>query len=187
MRKEKAAKIGRKRRKGRLIAIGIIAAVAIGVGFAVYNYAQHPPRNANFGAVGSEHEHAAFKLFINNVEPIDFAQNQYQVKSRYIHFEANNGALVHRHATGVDIGFLFESFGMKFDNNCFTLDNGTSYCNDGDKTIKFYVNGVRNQMYDKYVLEDGDRILITYGNETPEQIDAQLNTLELITVPAQQP
>lgn len=183
MGKEKAAKIGRKRKKGQLIAIGVITAIAIGVGFGIYNYTQHPPRTTGFGALGSEHEHAAFKLFINKEEPVNFGQSQYQIKSPYIHFEDNNGAIIHRHATGVDLGFLFESIKMKFDSKCITLNNGTSYCNEGDKTLKFFVNGVTNDMYGKYVLKYGDKILITYGNETQKQIEGQLRTLDLISIP----
>lgn len=186
MGKNKAAKIGRKRKKGQLIAIGVIAAIAILAGFGIYNYTQHPPRTAGFGVVGSAHEHAAFKLFINNEEPVNFGQSQYNVMSSYIHFEDNNGAIIHRHATGVDLGFLFESIKMKFDDHCITLLNGTSYCNEGDKTLKFFVNGVRNDVYGKYVLKDQDKILLTYGNETQEQIEGQLRTLDLISIPVKQ-
>jgi hypothetical protein len=186
MAKDRAARLGKKRRKGQLIVIGVIAAIVIGIGFGVYNYMQNPPRSQGFGAVGSAHEHAAFKLFINNEEAVDFSLPQYQVKSRFIHFEAGDGNLVHRHATGVDMGFLFESFGMKFDNQCVTLTNGTSYCNDGENTLKFFVNGARNDMYDKYVLKDGDKILLSYGSESDEQIRGQLNVLDLITVPVGQ-
>ena len=186
MGKQKVAKIGRKRKKGQLIAIGVIAAIAVGIGFGVYNYTQHPPRTTGFGALGSAHEHAAFRLFINNEETVNFAQSQYQVKSAYIHFEDNNGVIIHRHATGVDLGFLFESLKMKFNDHCIALNNGTSYCNEGDKTLKFFVNGVRNDMYGKYVLKYGDKILITYGNETQEQIEGQLRTLDLISIPPKQ-
>ncbi len=35
-----------------------------------------------------------------------------------------------------------------------------------DKTLKFIVNGVKNDSYDKYVLNQGDRIALSYGNET---------------------
>jgi len=187
MRRDRAAKFGKKKRKGQLIAIGIVAAVAVGIGFGVYNYMQNPPRSTGFGALGSAHEHAAFKLFINNEEPVNFGLAQYQVKSRFIHFEDSNAVLIHRHATGVDLGFLFESFGMKFNDQCFTLVNGTSYCNEGDKTLKFFVNGVSNNTYDRYVLRDGDRILLSYGSETEEQIQQQLNTLIIITIPTGQP
>ena len=48
------------------------------------------------------------------------------------------------------------------------------------------MNGARNDMYDKYVLQDGDKILLSYGSESEEEIRGQLNTLELITVPVGQ-
>jgi hypothetical protein len=185
MHRERAA-IGKKKRKNQLILIGIIAAVVIAAGVGLYGYAQNPPSTAKFGPVGSAHEHAAMKLFVNNVEPVDFSQSQFQVKHRLIHFEDNNAVIIHRHATNIHLGFFFETLGMKFNSQCITLPNGTSYCNEGDKTLKFYVNGVRNDMYDKYVPEDGDLILISYGSETEDQIKQQLNTLGLVSVPTGQ-
>ncbi len=187
MRQKKAAKFGKKKRKGQLIFIGIIGAVVIIIAFGVYNFVQNPPRSAEFGAIGSTHEHAALKLFINDEELVDFSKPQYQLRSRFIHFEDNNGVIIHMHATGVDQGFLIQSVRMEFDDQCIILSNGSEYCNDGDKTLKFFVNGVRNDLYDKYVLKDGDKFLITYGIDAEEQIKAQLNTLDLIPVPVEQP
>ncbi|MFQ5941567.1 MAG: protein-disulfide isomerase [Nitrososphaerales archaeon] len=187
MRKQRASKLGKKKRKWQLIAIGIIAAVAIGLGYGIYNYIQNPPRVTGFGAIGSAHEHAAFKLFINNEELVDFSLPQYQVKSRYIHFEDENGVIIHKHATGVDLGFHFEAIGLNFDDECIIIGSGNIYCNEGEKTLKLFVNGLRNDMYDRYVLNDGDKILISYGNETEEEIEAQLNALDLLLIPPRQP
>ena len=181
MRRDKAAKIGRQKRKSQLISIGIIAAVAIAIAYGVYTYTQNPPRTVNFGAVGSTHEHAAFKLFING-QSIDFSQPKYQVKSQYIHFEGGDGNTIHKHATGVDIDFLFETIGIKFTSECLTMDNGTQYCNEGSNTLKFFVNGGRNNMYNNYVLKDNDKILISYGAEEQQQIDEQLKTVESLAI-----
>jgi len=177
VRRERAARIGKQRRRSQLIFIGIIAAVAAVIAYGVYSYIQSPPRTANFGAVGSTHEHAAFRLFING-QAVDFSQPKYQLKSQYVHLEGGDGDTIHKHATGVDIGFLFETMGMKFTNVCFTMDDGTKYCNEGNNTLKFFVNGVRNNAYDKYVLKDNDRILISYGSEEQQQIDEQLKAVE---------
>lgn len=183
VRRERAAKIDRRKRRSQLIFIGIIAAVAAGIAYGVFSYAQNPPRTANFGAVGSEHVHAAFRLFING-HAVDFSQAKYQVKSRYIHFEGGDGNTIHRHATGVDLGFFFETLGMRFTSECFTMDDGKQYCNGESNTLKFFVNGARNNMYNNYVLNDGDKILISYGSEGQQQIDEQLKTVGgLITKP----
>jgi hypothetical protein len=99
-----------------------------------------------------------------------------------VHFENGDGDAIHKHATGVDIGFLFETLGMKFLSECITMDDGTEYCNDSNHTLKFFVNGVRNDMYNNYVLNDGDRILLSYGSETQEQIDEQLRAVEILSI-----
>ena len=54
------------------------------------------------------------------------------------------------------------------------LDNGTQYCNDGDRTLKLYVNGKRNALYGDYEFNDLDRILISYGSDNETVITAQL-------------
>jgi len=181
VRRDKAVKISRQRKRSQLIFIGIIAAVVAVIAYGVYAYTQNPPRSANFGAVGSTHEHAAFKLFINN-QTIDLSQPKYQLQSTYIHFEGGDGDTIHKHATGVDIGFLFETMGMKFTSECFTMDNGTQYCNEGTNTLKFFVNGVINSMYNNYVLKDNDMILISYGAEEQQQIDEQLKAVESLAI-----
>ena len=180
MRRDRA-KIGRKKRTSQLIFIGIIAAVAAGIAYGVYSYTQNPLRTVNFGAIGSAHEHAVFRLFING-QIVDFSQPQYQLKNRYIHFEGSDGDTIHKHATGVDIGFLFETLGMKFSSECFTMDNVTQYCNEGSNALKFFVNDGRNDMYNNYVLKDNDQILISYGAEELQQIYEQLKIVESLTI-----
>ncbi len=181
--KDKAAEIARKKSMYKFIAIGVIAALIGIVAALSYAYYMHTEagksRTAAFGPIDErEHVHAVFKLYIHGKEPVDFSQAKYQLRTPYIHFENNNGFIIHRHAANVDIGYLFESMKMKFTKDCFTLDNGVSYCNDGKNTLKFYVNGVLNDKYDKYIIQDGDRILITYGSEDEEQIREQLKAVD---------
>jgi hypothetical protein len=181
VRRERAAKTDRRKRRSQLISIGIIAAVAAGIAYAVYSYALNPPPEAAFGALGSTHIHSAFRLFIHN-QTTDFSQPKYQVKSQLVHFENGDGDTIHTHATRVHIGYLLKSLGITFTSECLTMDNGEKYCNDGTNTLKFYVNGVRNSMYDKYEMKDNDKILLSYGSQTQEQIDAQLKAVDDLAI-----
>lgn len=181
--KDKAAEITRRKSMYKFVAIAVIAAI-VGIA-AVVSYAYYMRTEAErsritaFGPIDErEHVHAVFKLYIHGKEPVDFSQRKYQLRTPYIHFENNNGYIIHRHAANVDLGYLFESMKMKFTKDCFVLDDGKSYCNDGTNTLKFYVNGVLNDQYDKYVIRDGDRILITYGSEDEEHIREQLNSVD---------
>ena len=57
---------------------------------------------------------------------------------------------------------------------CFIFPDGRQFCDNEDYRLKFFINHIEKQSIYDYVLEEGDRILITYGNETPEQIEEQL-------------
>jgi hypothetical protein len=37
-------------------------------------------------------------------------------------------------------------------------------------------------MYDKYEMKDNDKILLSYGSETQEQIDSQLKAVDDLTI-----
>ncbi len=177
---KKKPQVKKERTRGQYIGMGLIAAVAVAIGIAAFMYVQNPPETAQFGAVGSTHKHAVMLVMINGKQAIDFSEPKYQVRSNYIHFEGRDGYNIHMHATNVNLGFLFETLGMEFTNECLTLDNGTSYCNDQTNTLKFYVNGKENDAYGNYVFRDGDRMLISYGPEDPEQINRELDILENI-------
>ena len=164
-----------------MIIIPVIAAiVAIGVAAAVM-----APRSTagGFGALGSAHEHAVFEVRLDG-QPIDFSQSKYQVKSQFIHVENNDGTTLHKHSTGVPIGEFFRSVNMNIDeaNSCFVSDEGTRYCDDGEKQLRFFVNGSEVSSVANYVLKENDKILIIYGNETDEQIQAAIDGLNTVEV-----
>jgi len=44
--------------------------------------------------------------------------------------------------------------------------------------LKYYINHQQVPQINDYVIEEGDRILISYGNEDQDGIDAQLAELD---------
>src|SRR5918995_2001560 len=135
--------VTRKRRNRNLMIIVPAVIVLLGImAYAVTVYSGNTERpGQNFGALGSEHVHAAFAVKING-EKLDFSQEKYQVKSQYIHVENNDGNTLHRHATDVPVGEFFASLGMNVTDSCFTLENKTSYCSNGNSNLQFYLSGV---------------------------------------------
>lgn len=130
---------------------------------------------SGIGPLGSIHEHADVKIYING-KAIDFSQRKYQVTTSFIHFEDGVGDVVHIHATGLTIGHLFKSLGGDLNNNCLVFE-GQSYCNENDKTLKFYVNGKQSNEFDNRIIHDLDKYLISYGNENEPEIHNQLNSI----------
>ncbi len=127
------------------------------------------------GALGSAHLHADVKVYING-KAIDLSQQKYQLKNSFIHFEDGIGDVIHVHATGLTIGDMLKSLGIDFSNDCIVVEEN-SYCSDGNKKLKFYVNGQLNNKFDNYIIKNLDKYLISYGSENEEEMQNQLNSV----------
>ncbi len=166
--------------RSKLITYGIIAGIAVGIGYTVYIAIESP---SPIGAIGSAHHHIAAGIYING-EPLDLSEGKYQVQNRAAHFEDGDGNIVHKHATGVSMGFFLNTLGITFDDSCLFLDDGRQFCDNDGKTLKFYVNGAENELYDQYLLSDNDRILVSYGDENDEQINEQITNIQSVELPS---
>jgi hypothetical protein len=176
--------ITRKKRIKNLktIILPIIAAIVIIAGISIYVSSQNTLSVAGFGSLGSAHQHAAFLVKVNG-QNIDFSQPQYQVQSDYIHVENGDGTTLHRHATNVTFADFLKSVKMDIDkkNNCLTFTNGTEYCDDNNK-LRTFINGNSTGSISDYILNDNDRLLVIYGNETDEQIANALDEVNKIKI-----
>lgn len=135
----------------------------------------------NFGPYGSTHIHADFKLYILG-KPLDFNSPKYQVMEALTHVENNDGDMIHVHATCITLGYFFKSLGFGLTDECLALDTGNKYCNLGEATLKVYLKNRGSdweQIYypSNYVIQDLDRILVTYGPEDDNQIKEQQATV----------
>ena len=147
------------------------------------------------GEYGSDHAHAAITVFVDG-EQLNFGLPQFQISSRYIHFENNNPYLIHRHATGVPLEMLFASFGVKITPDCIMLNYDESadiktgkFCTGQNQSLVFYVNG--DEYYSdisQYVLEHNDRILVSFG-DTKSVLKhlSYLESLKILDIPKKTP
>lgn len=139
------------------------------------------------GQYGSDHAHAAIVVFVDD-EQLDFGLPQFQLSSKYIHFENHNPYQIHRHATGVPLKMLFASFGMKITRDCIILNHDESvdiktsrFCTEQNQSLVFYLNGEKYYSdISQYVIEQNDRILVSLGD--PESISKQLSYLESLRI-----
>jgi hypothetical protein len=180
-REDYAAKISKSKRKNSLMATAILVLIALIVGYAGFVFVTSdtnaPGAPPGAGKLGDEHIHASILVRIFG-DKFDFSVPTYQIKSSWIHFEESDGTTVHRHSSGVELGYLFDTINIGIDNKCYIFPDGRQFCSNEDYSLKYYINHkLVNDVYD-YVFEDDDRILITYGSETPDQIEIQLRELD---------
>jgi hypothetical protein len=175
----------RQKRKNMLIGIGVLAVIVVIVGYAAWTFIEKSSTDPLSGPPGAgplndEHEHAGILVRIHG-DKFDFALPAYQVKSPYIHFEGQDGNTIHRHASNVPLGFLFSSIKIDVSDDCFIFPDRTpehTFCTNEDYSLKFYVNHQKVSGIADYVINEDDRILISYGNQNQTQIDDQLRELD---------
>ena len=102
---------------------------------------------STIGILGSAHIHADFKVYINE-KLIDFASQNYYMKSSFMHVDNNQNkqdasGVLHMHATGVPLWIFFKSVGINTTN------------------LNLYVNGKLNPEGINYVFNDEDKLLLT--------------------------
>ena len=138
-------------------------------------------KSANIGASGSQHIHADFKIFING-NPINFADDKHYMKSNIIHLDNQQNkedasGLIHMHATGVPFWYFLKSIGIDLGKECITLEYQQKFCNSTDKKLRFFINGKEHPDIGNYVFRDLDKILVSYGDETEEELIKQINSV----------
>ena len=167
-------------RMRNLKALGILSMIGVIVSFACYEFITStnnvPGAPMNAGKLGDEHIHASLLVSIFG-DKFDFSTPNYQVKTPWIHFENQDGDTIHRHSTGVELEFMFNSMKIALDENCFVFPDGRQFCNNDDYSLKFFVNQQQIKDLRTYVVQEDDRILITYGDEDQLDIDKQLAEL----------
>jgi len=184
-REDFAAKRSREKRKSNLMIAGVIGIVAVIVGISAYNFvtmgANVPGSPPGSGLLGDEHEHAAILVKIFE-DKFDFSSPAFQIKNTWIHFEGRNGDIIHRHSSGVTMGYLFGTLGLGLTDECYIFGDGREFCTNNDYSLKFFINHEQVQSILSIVPKEGDRILISYGSQTSEDIQKQLLELDGINI-----
>ena len=176
-----ATKHSAEKRKNTLIAIAVLSVIAVIVGYSVFLFltmtetAPGGPENA--GAMGSAHDHTGILVKIFG-DTFSFDGPAFQIKSPWIHFEGRDGSTIHKHATGVTLGYLFDSLSIGLDDQCYVFPDGKSFCTNEDFTLKFFINEEPVTDINDYAIDEGDKVLIIFGAETPEEIDGYLLQLQ---------
>ncbi len=179
-REDFVAKRSQQKSKNTLLAVGILGLIGLIVGYASFTFvtmeSNAPGAPPGAGKLGNEHEHASMLVRIFG-DKFDFSATTYQIKSSWIHFEESDGNTIHRHSSGVTLNYLFESLGIGIDENCYIFNDGRQFCTNEDYSLKYFINGDRVNSINDYVVQNDDRILISYGSETEVQINQQLDEL----------
>lgn len=123
----------------------------------------------------NQHVHADIRVVVAG-EAVNFSETRFQSSveqplTEFIHFHDGNGNVVHLHASGVPLSYLFKTFGGFLNQTCLQVAEGEPlHCvdgpdtlNSGRNTLKFYLNNQSVSDLSTYPFKDLDQILISFG------------------------
>ena len=120
---------------------------------------------------------ARFAIYTNGTKRI-FTAPMYHNLSKNVYIEASDPSIVHVKKDGVTWMIFFMTLPFKLNKDCLTTGTNETFCATKNATLKFYLNGARNDKLLFEKIKDGDWALISYGVENEEQIKSQLNSLK---------
>jgi len=129
---------------------------------------------------------AAILVMIDDLEFL-FYTAPYQMQDPYIFFSGGDGNTIHRNHEDATIELLFNSMDIGLDDQCYVFPERTGYASDhfcvnDDYSLKYFINGKPVSGILDYIIQNNDRILIIFGNETDEQIREYISQLNLIVI-----
>jgi len=131
------------------------------------------------------HWHADFALFMDGqqfkFDDPKFISTEDEEKSAYAHIHDPRHTVVHVHYTGTTWQEFFDILGFDLNDRstvtgavggpaCLTMPDGTKHCDGNGKTFKFIVNGVKVDGVATLDITDLDRVLISYGPESFDDV-----------------
>lgn len=122
--------------------------------------------------------HASFLIYTDGLKR-NFSNPKYHNQSPTVYLTKENPGTIIVKKANTTWGDFFNTLPMKLEPDCLTTGDGEKLCTNNEKTLKFYINGQKspNFVYEK--INDGDRALISFGNENDLEIQKQIEQIPL--------
>lgn len=127
--------------------------------------ATNTPKNVDYTA--------GFAIFTNGTFRV-FTATMYHNLSEDVFIQKDNPNIVHVKQSGTTWDDFFKTLPFKLSKDCLTTGTKQTFCTNEKGTLQFYLNGKREEDLLSKEIQDGDKALITYGNENERQIENQL-------------
>lgn len=168
-----------------------MAAVVLMIGAGAVYYINQPDSFLNTTPTASEqvfkkddiepsnsvgvNEQASFAIFTNRTFRV-FTASMYHNLSEDVFIESKNPNIIQIRKS-VTWNDFFKTLPFKLTKDCLTTGTGQTFCNGQNGTLKFYLNGQSDPDALDKLINQGDKLLISFGNETDSQIQTQLEKI----------
>lgn len=127
------------------------------------------------------HYHANWALFVDG-ERVDLSDDRYMeeveacvsgdrlLPTQRVHMHDGLDHVVHVHDEGVTWGHFLTNLGFTLGDGVLVTDTGKRLVSGEEGRLRFVVNGFQVGGVANRLIESGDRLLISYGSESPEAV-----------------
>lgn len=116
---------------------------------------------------------ARFAIFTHGTFRI-FSAAMYHNLSPEVFIQSNNPNIVRVKKNNLTWNDFFSTLPFKLTKQCLTTGEGEQFCTGNEGTLKFYLNGKRDDDMLNRIIQPRDAVLVSFGNENGEQIRKQL-------------
>ena len=120
------------------------------------------------------HYHADWKFYIDN-KLQDFFQPSFMELNPAVHMHPGKEQdwVIHVEAKGITLRHFLTTLGITAAQDCLIFQ-GKEFCEEGNKKIRYYLNGKLERKGSDIEIHDGDKLLVTFGNPSESQLQIQL-------------
>jgi hypothetical protein len=94
-----------------------------------------------------------------------------------VHMHDNINSVIHVHDNAVTWGNFFQNIGWVVDTNLLEDPHGKVYLADGQSKVMFILNGKATDNVINQVVGDQDRLLISFGISSSQELQTQYNSV----------
>lgn len=171
----------------KIIGIAAIGIHLLIIGFFIFSAKQKATNRSSPGVVTPEQIseasitqttdiQASFAIFTNGIFRV-FTATMYHNLSQDVYIEGNNPNKVQVKKIGTTWDNFFSTLPFTLTSECLTTGTKETFCTGNRGTLKFYINGKKNNNALSQEIKNGDKLLVTFGTESEDAIKLQLNKI----------
>lgn len=119
-------------------------------------------------------DRAAFAIYINGTEK-KLNSDKFFHKSPDAYLSSREVNIINLVNPEVTWGLFFKTLPISISNLCLNAQDEGEHCTGEKGRLRFLLNGTEEKNFLNKKILYGDRALITFGNETQEEIDKQMS------------
>lgn len=166
----------------KIIPVFVVVGVLVAVGFFIFFSSNQKPVStvrSTSEVQTKEVAKAAFAIFTNGTFRV-FTSPMYHNLSPDVYIDSSTPSIVQVKKVGVTWDQFFETLPMKLTKECLTTGTGQEFCTKDSQILKFYLNGsLETHALDKEI-NSGDRLLVSYGDESDSEIEEQFQRVPVV-------